>query len=56
VGTLTGTATDGSVHAIWNGQNTKNTAVAAGAYTWKLTATGLATIGKTTQAGTLTKS
>lgn len=56
VRTLTGTATDGSIRASWNGRNTKNVAVAAGAYTWKLTATGLDAVGQTTQSGTLTKS
>ena len=56
VRTLTGTATDGSIRATWNGQNTKSVAVAAGTYTWKLTATGLDTVGKTTQSGTLIKS
>jgi flagellar hook assembly protein FlgD len=54
VRTLSGTATDGSIRTTWNGRNSKNVQVAAGSYTWKLTATGLDTVGKATRSGTLT--
>ena len=53
VRTITGTATDGAVRAVWNGRNSKNVGVAAGTYTWKLTATGLDGVGKVTQSGSL---
>ena len=54
VRTITGTAPDGAVRALWNGRNSKNAVVAAGTYTWKLTATGLDGVGKVTQSGSLT--
>ena len=52
--TLTGSAADGSIRATWDGRTTKNVAVPNGAYTWKLTSTGMDGVGSTSQTGTLT--